>query len=64
MYKCPKSKNHKEFLVTTHVTQDWLVDEAGNFMKCESECVEVLVSPGRDVLGICKECNEEATWEE
>lgn len=44
MYKCPKSKEHKEFFVTTHVTQEWLVDQSGSFKECQSECLEVIVS--------------------
>ena len=44
---CPKCSNNT-FNVTAHVTQTWLVDEDGDFIKAESDCDEVTHSPDAD----------------
>jgi hypothetical protein len=31
--ECPKSKRHKRFAVTAHVTEEWIVDPYGDFLK-------------------------------
>lgn len=50
----------REFLVTPHVTQDWLVDEDGEFLECLQECVEVTHKPDNDDIWACALCNYEA----
>lgn len=40
MKRCPKC-GCKKFFVTAHVTQDWMVDEYGEFTKVIDDCVEV-----------------------
>lgn len=47
------------FVVTAHVTQDWIVDGNGNFEKCVNDCVEVTHSPDQDDVWSCAECGHE-----
>ena len=49
--KCPNCESTK-FLVTAHVTQDWEVDENGNFIKCTNECVEVTHEPNEEDMDL------------
>jgi len=30
---CPKNSEHKRFVTVAHVTEDWLVDERGDFVE-------------------------------
>ena len=71
MKKCPKCGN-KKFIVTAHVTQNWLVDENEIFLECLEECVEITHKPGNedmwkciicDYMGIGKEFEEEKQHE-
>lgn len=55
---CPKCSN-KTFNVTAHVTQTWLVDEDGDFIKAESDCDEVTHSPDADDVFTCSKCGAE-----
>ena len=59
MKVCPKCGGTK-FLVTAHVTQDWVVDENGNFLECIDECSEVTHHPGDDDLWHCVNCGYNA----
>ena len=61
--KCPKCKCTK-FLVTAHVTQDWEVDNEGNFLNCTDECVDIIHRPNQqDDIWTCSECGSEAIFE-
>ena len=55
MKKCPKCGNTK-FIVTAHVTQDWLVDGDGNYLETLSECEEVTHRPDDEDVWICSKC--------
>lgn len=57
---CPKDPNHKEFAVTAHVTQDWIVDEKGNYIKTTNECVEVTHTPNSEDIWTCAICGTQA----
>ena len=56
---CPKCGG-REFFVTAHVTQEWLVDENGNYMSTIDDCQEVTHSPDDEDLWECADCGYEA----
>lgn len=60
---CPKCGG-KTFIVTPHVTQDWLVDENGEFLKCINECVEVTHKADNEDIWTCAGCGYEASGDE
>lgn len=57
---CPKSRKHKRFSVIAHVSQDWVVDEHGNFLKAENSCIDIIHAPAKDDLWVCMTCHSEA----
>ena len=57
---CPKNPDHKKFIVTAHVTQEWEVDETGDFLKCTNECESVMHSPDEHDIWGCSECGADA----
>lgn len=60
---CPKNSKHKEFNVTAHVAESWIVDEAGNWKEtCEGDG-QVTHFPGKGDLFTCETCGEEAIVE-
>lgn len=63
MKKCPRCGGTR-FDVTAHVTQDWVVDENGNFMRELDTCSAVLHMPDDDDLWECHECGYEASGRE
>jgi ribosomal protein L37AE/L43A len=60
MKRCPNCGNNK-FIVTAHVVQEWIVDEAGYFIECESECLDVIHSPDDEDIWQCSKCGYENT---
>ena len=63
MKQCPKC-GCKEFFVTAHVTQDWLVDSNGDYLQTENECVEVTHFPKNDDMWMCADCTYSAEGKE
>lgn len=57
--KCPAC-GCTRFSVTTHVTQEWEVNETGSFVKTITECSEVTHSPADDDVWTCLECGYSA----
>lgn len=55
MKRCPKCWGRR-FCVTAHVTQDWIVDGHGSFIKSNSDCVEVTHFPDDDDIWSCILC--------
>ena len=55
MKKCPKC-GCKEFFVKAHVTQEWLVDSDGEYLKTITECDEVTHFPKNDDMWQCADC--------
>lgn len=53
--KCGSTTSH----ATAHVTQTWLVDEDGEFIKAETNCDEVTHSPDAEDLFECSKCGAE-----
>tara|TARA_Y100001963_G_scaffold14528_1_gene18130 strand:+ start:1057 stop:1266 length:210 start_codon:yes stop_codon:yes gene_type:complete len=61
MMVCPKDKTHGRFIVTAHVTEDWIVDGEGNFVELstKSDC-QVLHEPDEQDVWTCAICGAEA----
>ena len=57
--KCPKCGSGI-FYVTAHVTQDWEVDEYGNFINVVDDCVEVTHHADDDDMWECVTCGHNA----
>lgn len=55
MKRCPKC-GAMSFCVTAHVTQDWVVDAYGNFIRSNNDCVEVVHFPSDDDIWDCNNC--------
>ena len=62
--RCPNSPEHKTFVTVAHVTEDWLVDESGEFLDvADGSTGEVTHGPNPDNLWTCVKCGAEATVE-
>jgi ribosomal protein S27E len=59
---CPNDKAHKRFCVTAHVTEDWIVDEQGDFLETDCDCglTQVIHRPDAQDYYTCAECGTEA----
>jgi hypothetical protein len=58
---CPNDPNHKEFLTVAHVTEDWVVDEFGEFVEIwDQNQTEVVANPHPDNTWTCKICGATA----
>jgi hypothetical protein len=57
---CPKDPTHKQFLTTATVTQDWLVDADGEFVKVVNDCSLVFARPDPLNQWWCAECGTDA----
>ncbi len=55
MKRCPKC-GYEEFYVIAHVTQDWLVNNNGNFLDVIDDCVEVTHFPDDMDIWECAKC--------
>ena len=55
MKRCPKCGG-KRFVVTQHVTQEWVVDGNGDFIDELSSCVDVIHRADDDDIWECYEC--------
>lgn len=55
MKRCPKC-GCETFYATAHVTQDWLMDKHGNWIKTVSDCEEVKFFPDDMDLWECMDC--------
>ena len=61
MMVCPKDKTHDEFQVTAHVTEDWVVDGEGNYVRHDpQQAREVLYDPDEQDIWTCATCGTEA----
>lgn len=60
---CPNNKEHKEFITSAHVMQDWKVDEQGNFLAVTDESVQTSHGPNPDNTWTCVACGAEAKVE-
>lgn len=53
--KCPRC-GATRFRATAHVTQDWTIDEKGDFVICTEDCMEVTHFPDLYDIIDCDEC--------
>lgn len=60
---CPICGCH-EFLVTAHVTQDWVVNGDGDFLACTDECTEVTHKPDDEDIWVCSVCGHDGSGED
>ena len=63
MKQCPRCGS-KCFCVTAHVTQDWVVDENGAFLRSNNDCVEVTHFPDDEDVWDCESCGYSAAGKE
>ena len=61
--KCPEDPNHKRFITVAHISQDWLVDEHGDFIKVTDATGEVVHGPNHGNIWTCAECGCDETEE-
>ncbi len=61
---CPKDRKHKRFITVAHVTEDWVVDEHGDFIDVhEASEIEVVRNPHPDNIWTCAVCGAQAKVE-
>ncbi|MFF2532341.1 hypothetical protein ACFVS2_25865 [Brevibacillus sp. NPDC058079] len=56
---CPNNPEHKEFITSAHVVQDWIVDESGNYLSV-AEDVQTTHGPHKENTWNCRICLAEA----
>jgi hypothetical protein len=61
---CPKNSKHDRFETTAHVTQDWIVDNTGEFVRVSRACVQTDHGPMKGNIFTCCQCGWEAIVEE
>ena len=55
---CSKNSEHKRFSASAHVTEDWVVNEHGDWLETYiGDDVQVIAGPCFDV-SVCMECGE------
>lgn len=64
MWTCPNNPQHNQFLGTAHVTQTWVINNTGGFLRAVDECLEVTHAPDRNDCVGCVECGADAIWNE
>lgn len=60
---CPNDPKHKKFITVAHVSEEWVVDSAGNFLEVVDGGGETVAHPHPDNLWVCWECSAEAKVE-
>jgi len=59
--ECPNNKDHKQFVTVAHVTEDWVVDENGDFLDVfDGNNCETTHGPDPENIWTCLECGAEA----
>ena len=61
---CTNNREHKNFIATAIVYQDWIVDEAGSFIEVQNECSQVYIKPEMGQEWTCSDCGAVAKIEE
>ena len=56
---CPTNPKHNRFITVAHVSQDWEVDEEGNFID-DLGSFETVAEPNAGNVWTCKICHAEA----
>jgi hypothetical protein len=60
---CPNNLNHKRFITVAHVSQNWLVDDRGNYKQTVDPALEITADPDEGNTWTCDECGAEAKFE-
>ena len=61
--RCPNDASHQHFSAVAHVTEYWIVDPDGDFIKKDaSESGEVVHPPDKDDVWCCIDCGAEAIF--
>lgn len=60
---CPNDPEHKQFLTTAHLMQEWVVDEHGNFVE-HSLDLETSHGPDSGNIWTCYTCGAQAEVED
>jgi hypothetical protein len=62
--RCPNDPEHKRFVTVAHVTQEWIVDEHGEYLsRFEGGESETVHGPDPGNTWQCVECGAEAKVE-
>ena len=56
---CPNDPSHKKFITVAHVTEDWVVDEKGNFIESLG-AIETVHGPDEGNIWSCNTCGADA----
>ena len=56
MKVCPENLDHKFFVTTAIICQDWLVEGDGEFIEVREECTDVFKRPRSGNNWTCDEC--------
>jgi predicted RNA-binding Zn-ribbon protein involved in translation (DUF1610 family) len=59
MKRCPNCGG-KQFIVSAHVVQEWLVDDHGCFEQLIEDCIEIAHEPDDSDIWECNDCGHEA----
>ena len=59
LVKCPNNPDHKRFVATAHMLEEWITDEHGNWLETV-ETLDVVSKPTPEDLWLCETCNEQA----
>jgi len=61
---CPKDASHKRFVTVAHVSEEWIVDEHGNFIELQPGGYgETVAPPMKGNTWQCADCGAEANVE-
>lgn len=52
---CPNNPEHKRFLTVAHVSEEWLVNENGDFIE-KKQVLETVQEPSPDNSWYCYDC--------
>jgi hypothetical protein len=55
---CPKDSSHNRFVTVVHMTEDWVVNEHGEFQKVANSDGEIVAGPNRDNTWACQDCGD------
>lgn len=57
--RCPNNPEHKQFVTTAHVVEEWVVGEDGSWQKTLGS-LETAVGPDPGNIWTCHECDAQA----
>lgn len=61
---CPNDPSHKRFIATVQITQEWIVDEDGEYIETNCEVTDDETDPDDDDEWTCATCGALADSEE